>query len=166
MATNYKSIAKDIDAIIRRSDRKSKSKIKNKGNGKLFSDIDPRSQKELLDSAAADMRAQVARRFLEILSGITPKKFGFLNGGWTAGSSEITDRINLSPYPASGEVNTIRANASDHVELTIRDAVEYGSILNYGRGGAEPRMYVEMAIRQIQRECASLGITLKVTGGA
>lgn len=166
MATNYRSIAKDIDAIIRRSDRKAKSKIKNKGTGKLYSNIDPRDSKELLDAAAADMRAQVARRFLELLSANTPKKFGFLNGGWTAGTSEVRDRINLSPFPAAGEVATIQSKSANHVELAIRDAVDYGSILNYGRGGAEPRMYVEMAIRQLQRECAQLGINLKVTGGA
>ena len=124
-------------------------------------------KRKQLSSYINSMHYQVARRLYELLTINTPKKTGAMNGGWTTGDADITERLNRSNAPLPEEVANILSIAGSAADtINISNAVEYVKFVNYGTSTSEARMFVEMAMTRVKREALAKGIVITITGSA
>ena len=172
MPNNIKSfIRKELKSLTDQATGKVKGKPKNKAGNKLYRDLKRNGSpdnvadaEQVIAGPMADIHAQLSRRLLELLSTGTPVRTGKLNGGWTTGSREITDRFNKSNFPIQEEIARIFRRAQDGHEVDIRNGVDYALFVNYGTSKIAPRAFFEMAIKQLQSEAASMGVTVRLIG--
>jgi len=165
-------LSKEFKKLTDQALGKVPAKVKNKAANKLYADLkrsvkggDTRDFDQIIAGPVADIHAQVSRRLLEILNIDTVKDTGVLNGGWTAGNTEIHDRANKTSFTYPQEIDRIIRNAENGFEIDIRNAIEYAAFVNYGTGGAQARAFVETSLAQLAEECAKMGLTLTITGG-
>jgi len=170
MPNNFKQLKKSFEKMIGNIGQKTKANKFNLGsvndiNRTVNNKSSERESNELISGGMVDMQAMIATRFMELLSIETPKRKGFLNGGWTSSPVEITDRVNLSSQPISSEIeNIISLSEQGNIVIDIRNGVEYARYVNYGTNRSEARMFVELAIAQLQRELRSQGSHLNARG--
>ncbi len=174
MPTNYrKGLKPTLNKIKRDFAKKTVAKVNLGTTGKIAKldrkagpDASASEVKDFAGGAVRDIQFQLARRLAEILAAYTPQKEGYLNGGWTFNSKGVKDRINKSYYPLAEEIQKLIRQASNgDLNIKLGNAVEYASFVNYGDGGAPPRMYVEMALDTLEREARSSGINLSISRG-